>query len=291
MNAPLPTPESQSSTPGADDQDAIMLAAFEGWNDAGSAASSALLHLSDLWDADQIDELDPEDYHDFQVNRPIVATDAAGNRELTWPTTTISVAHGPTTGRRIVLVHGIEPSMRWKSYCTELLEIARTLGVSTVVTLGALLADVPHTRPIPVTITSDDPAVQSLLEVEGSTYEGPTGIVGVLHQAAQTSGFHSLSVWAAVPHYVAHPPSPKATVSILTRLEAFLGETIPLGDLTEDAEAWQHGVDELAAEDTEIAEYVEQLEQAKDTVELPEASGEAIAREFEQYLRRRDKGS
>ena len=291
MNAPLPTPDPQSPTTGPGDHDAIMLAAFEGWNDAGSAASSALLHLSDIWDADQVDELDPEDYHDFQVNRPVVATDAEGNRELTWPTTTVSVAQGPTSGRRIVLVHGIEPSMRWKSYCAELIEIAQTLGVTTIVTLGALLADVPHTRPIPVTVTSDDPAVQSLLDVERNTYEGPTGIVGVLHHAAQMAGFHSLSVWAAVPHYVAHPPSPKATVSILSRLETFLGEAIPLGELPDDAEAWQHGVDELAAEDAEIAEYVQQLEQAKDTVELPEASGEAIAREFEQYLRRRDKGS
>jgi predicted ATP-grasp superfamily ATP-dependent carboligase len=280
-----------AGAPVPEEPDAILLAAFEGWNDAGSAASSALLHLSELWGAERVDELDPEEYHDFQVNRPVSTIGDSGGRELTWPTTTVSVATAPTSGRRVVLVHGIEPSMRWRSYCAEILEIAASLGTRTVVTLGALLADVPHTRPIPVTLTSDDPTVQALLDVEASTYEGPTGITGVLHHEAQDAGFHSLAVWAAVPHYVAHPPSPKATVALLTRLETFLGEPIPLGDLPEDAEAWQHGVDELASEDTEIAEYVQQLEEAKDTAELPEASGEAIAREFEQYLRRRDKGS
>jgi len=255
-------------------EDAIMFAAFEGWNDAGSAASSALLHLIDVWGAEKIDELDPEEYHDFQENRPMVSTAPDGTRHLAWPTTTISVVEPPRTRRRVVLVHGIEPSLRWKSYCTEILEIAQSLGVTTVVTLGALLADVPHTRPIPVSVTSDDPAVQHLLDVEANTYE---------------AGFHSLSVWAAVPHYVAHPPSPKATVAILSRLEAFLAEPVDLKDLPDDAEAWQNGVDKLTAEDSEIAEYVTQLEEAKDTAELPEASGEAIAREFEQYLKRRDK--
>lgn len=268
-----------------------MFAAFEGWNDAGSAASSALLHLVDVWGAEQIDELDPEEYHDFQENRPVVETSPEGVRRITWPTTTVSVVEPPTTRRRIVLVHGIEPSLKWRSYCTELLEIAQSLGVRTIVTVGALLADVPHTRPIPVTVTSDDPAVQHLLDIEANTYEGPTGIVGVLHEAAQTAGFHSLSVWAAVPHYVAQPPSPKATAAILHRLEAFLAEPIDLGDLPEDALAWQNGVDKLTSDDAEIAEYVKQLEQAKDTVDLPEASGEAIAQEFERYLRRRDKGS
>ena len=271
--------------------DAILIAAFEGWNDAGSAASAALAHLVSVWGADLIDELDPEDYLDFQEHRPVVATLPDGQRELTWPTTRIYVAEPPSTTRRVILVHGIEPALRWRSYCAEILATASSLGVRTIVTVGALLADVPHTRPIPVTVTSDDPAVQHLLDVEANTYEGPTGIVGVLHDAAEKAGFHSLSVWAAVPHYVAHPPSPKATVAILNRLETFLGETITLGELAEDALAWQNGVDQLTAEDPDIAEYVQQLEEAKDTVELPEASGEAIAREFEQYLRRRDKGS
>jgi predicted ATP-grasp superfamily ATP-dependent carboligase len=269
----------------------VMIAAFEGWNDAGSAATSALAHLHEVWGAEDVDELDPEEYHDFQVNRPVVTTDEDGRREITWPTTTIATATIAPSGRRVVLVHGIEPSMRWRSYCRELLDIAAEHDVRTVVTLGALLADVPHTRPIPMTATSESVGLQAVLDVEPSTYEGPTGIVGVLQHAAAERGMQSVSLWAAVPHYVAHPPSPKATLAILARVEELVSEAIPLGELPEDAQAWQHGVDELAAEDTEIAEYVQQLEEAKDTAELPEASGEAIAREFERYLRRRDPGS
>ena len=269
----------------------VMIAAFEGWNDAGSAATAALQHLHEVWGAEDVDELDPEEYHDFQVNRPVVTTDDEGRREITWPTTTIASAVLSPTGRRVVLVHGIEPSMRWRRYCRELLDVAEEHGVRTVVTLGALLADVPHTRPIPMTATSESVGLQAVLDVEPSTYEGPTGIVGVLQHAAAERGLQSVSLWAAVPHYVAHPPSPKATLAILARIEELLSEPIPLGDLPEDAEAWQHGVDELAAEDAEIAEYVQQLEEAKDTAELPEASGEAIAREFERYLRRRDRGN
>lgn len=269
----------------------VMIAAFEGWNDAGSAATAALAHLHEVWGAEDVDELDPEEYHDFQVNRPVVTTDEDGNREITWPTTTVAAATVSPSGRRVVLVHGIEPSMRWRRYCRELLDLAVAHDVRTVVTLGALLADVPHTRPIPMTATSESVGLQAVLDVEPSRYEGPTGIVGVLQHAAAERGMQSVSLWAAVPHYVAHPPSPKATLAILARIEELLSEPIPLGDLPEDAEAWQHGVDELAAEDAEIAEYVQQLEEAKDTAELPEASGEAIAREFERYLRRRDPGS
>ncbi|MDO8107552.1 PAC2 family protein [Isoptericola sp. b441] len=267
----------------------VMIAAFEGWNDAGSAASQAVVHLHQAWHAEQVEELDPEEYHDFQVNRPQVGLGADGTREITWPTTTLSVAERPSDAGPVVLVHGIEPSMRWRRFCDELLDAAERLGVTTVVTLGALLADVPHTRPIPVTATSDDRGVRAELDLERSSYEGPTGIVGVLTHEASRRGLRTVSMWAAVPHYVAHPPSPKATLALLTRTEELLGETIDMGELHEDAEAWQNGVDELAAEDSEIAEYVAQLEEAKDTVDLPEASGEAIAREFERYLRRRDK--
>jgi proteasome assembly chaperone (PAC2) family protein len=268
----------------------VLLAAFEGWNDAGSAATQAVAHLREVWGAEVVDELDPEEYHDFQVNRPMVGVGEDGRRLITWPSTSIAVSDRP--GRpQLVLVHGIEPSMRWRRYSAEVLDAAQRLGVRTVVTLGALLADVPHTRPIPVTATSDDPALQQVLGLDASTYEGPTGIVGVLQHEATRRGMNALSVWAAVPHYVAHPPSPKATIALLVRLEEMLGESIELGGLPEDAEAWQHGVDELAAEDSEIGEYVTQLEEAKDTAELPEATGEAIAREFERYLRRRDHGA
>lgn len=269
----------------------VMLAAFEGWNDAGSAASQALAHLHEVWGGELVDELDPEDYHDFQVNRPTVGFDDEGLRVISWPTTAVYVTERPGTDDLVAMVHGIEPSMRWRQYCGELLDAAERLGVTTVITLGALLADVPHTRPIPVTATTDDPVLQRTLGLDASTYEGPTGIAGVLQAEATRRGLHGMSIWAAVPHYVAHPPSPKATIALLVRIEELLGVTVPLGDLPEDAEAWQHGVDELAAEDSEIAEYVAQLEEAKDTAELPEATGEAIAREFERYLRRRERGS
>ena len=274
--------------PSPDLPPALLLAAFEGWNDAGGAATQALEIIAEAWDADVVHELDPQDFHDFQVNRPHTSVGPDGRRTLTWPTTTISVARAPMTGRTIVLVQGIEPSFRWRDYCDEILDVAEGLGVGTVVGIGALLADVPHSRPIPVQTTSNDSHVQALLGVEGSDYEGPSGIVGVLTHMAAERNLHTLSVWAAVPHYVAQPPSPKATLALMLRLEEFVGEPLPVGDLPEDSRAWQAGVDELAGQDPDVAEYIQQLEEAKDTAELPEASGEAIAREFERYLRRRD---
>lgn len=269
-------------------RDPVMVAAFEGWNDAGEAASGALAHLEQVWGARSLAELDPEEYHDFQVSRPTVALGEDGRRIISWPTTRLSWASPPGSRRDVVLVRGIEPSMRWRSYVAELLTYAEQLGVTTMVTLGALLADVPHTRPIPVTTTSEDEGLLRELALERSRYEGPTGIVGVLGELSARAGLPGLSLWAAVPHYVGQSPSPKATLALLRRVEEILDVTVPLGSLPEDARAWEHGVDELAAEDGEIAEYVRQLEQAKDTADLPEASGEAIAREFERYLRRRD---
>ena len=276
----------------ADDErtPAILLAAFEGWNDAGSAASHSLELVAEAWGAQEVHELDPQDFHDFQVNRPVTMRDEDGTRVLKWPTTTISVATSPVAGRTVLLVQGIEPSFRWLDFCEEILDVAQQWDVGSVVSIGALLADVPHTRPVPCQVTSDDPGVQALLGVEGSEYEGPSGIVSVLAHLAQERGMHAMSLWAAVPHYVAQPPSPKATLALLSGLEELVGEPLPLGDLVEEARAWQAGVDELAEQDPEVAEYVRQLEEAKDTAELPEATGEAIAREFERYLRRRDKG-
>ena len=268
-------------------RDPIMIAAFEGWNDAGEAASGAVAHLHRVWRGSPLVELDPEQYHDFQVNRPIVSLTEQGRRRITWPTTRLSIATPPESKRDVVLVRGVEPSMRWRAYTDELLGISRALKVSMLVTLAALLADVPHTRPIPVTGTSDDAPLMKKLGVERSTYEGPTGIVGVLHDAAGAVDISGISIWAAVPHYVSQAPSPKATLALLRRVEETLDISVPLGDLPEDARAWEHGVDELAEEDVEIGEYVRQLEEAKDAVDLPEASGEAIAREFERYLRRR----
>ncbi|WP_298806444.1 PAC2 family protein [uncultured Pseudokineococcus sp.] len=267
-------------------RDPVVLAAFEGWNDAAEAASGALDHLARVWGETPLGELDPEDYHDFQVNRPVTGFDEDGRRRITWPTTRLAWARPPGGERDVVLVHGIEPSMRWRSYTAELLDRAAAVGARTVVTLGALLADVPHTRPIPITSTGDAPSLEHLA-LEPSRYEGPTGIVGVVADAAAERGLSSVSLWAAVPHYVGQSPSPKAVLALLGRVEEVIGAPVPLEDLAEEAEAWERGVDELAGEDEEIGEYVQQLEQAKDTAELPEASGEAIAREFERYLRRR----
>ncbi|MER6105492.1 PAC2 family protein [Streptomyces sp. NPDC001832] len=270
--------------------DPVMVAAFEGWNDAGDAASTAVAHLDREWKGEVFAALDAEDYYDFQVNRPTVWLDG-GVRKITWPTTRLSVARiGGDKPRDLVLVRGIEPSMRWRSFCNEILGFAHELGVEMVVVLGALLGDTPHTRPVPVSSVTSDPDLARNMELEETRYEGPTGIVGILQEACTHAGVPAVSLWAAVPHYVSQPPNPKATLALLNRLEDLLGLRIPLGELPEDARAWQLGVDQLAAEDSEVAEYVQTLEEARDTAELPEASGEAIAREFERYLRRRDVG-
>ncbi|MFI9121892.1 PAC2 family protein [Streptomyces bikiniensis] len=271
--------------------DPVMVAAFEGWNDAGDAASTAVAHLDREWKGEVFAALDAEDYYDFQVNRPTVFLDN-GVRKITWPTTRLSVVRvGGDKPRDLVLVRGIEPSMRWRSFCNELLAFAHELGVEMVVILGALLGDTPHTRPVPVSGVTSDPDLARTMDLEETRYEGPTGIVGILQEACTHAGVPAVSLWAAVPHYVSQPPNPKATLALLNRLEDLIGLRIPLGELPEDARAWQLGVDQLAAEDSEVAEYVQTLEEARDTAELPEASGEAIAREFERYLRRREPGA
>lgn len=274
--------------------DPVMVAAFEGWNDAGDAASTAVGHLEREWKGEVFAALDAEDYYDFQVNRPHMWLDG-GSRKVTWPTTRLSVVRvGDSDGkgrpRDLVLVRGIEPSMRWRSFCNEVLGFAHELGVEMVVIMGALLGDTPHTRPVPVTGMTSDSDLARTMSLEESRYEGPTGIVGILQEACTHAGVPAVSLWASVPHYVSQPPNPKATLALLNRLEDLLELRIPLGELPEDARAWQLGVDQLAAEDSEVAEYVQSLEEARDTAELPEASGEAIAKEFERYLRRRDGG-
>ena len=266
----------------------VLVAAFEGWNDAADAASGAVDHLLEVWDARLVAAIDPEDFYDFQMNRPLVGADEHGGRRITWPSTQLSGASPPGADRDVVLLRGIEPNMRWRQFCAELLAAAKELGAEMVVTLGALLADTPHTRPVPISASTTEPGLASRLELEQSTYEGPTGIVGVFQDSAIRHDLPAVSLWAAVPHYVAQPPCPKATLALLGQLEDLLGISIPLDDLPEDARAWERGVDELAAEDDEIGDYVRALEETRDTADLPEASGDAIAREFERYLKRRE---
>ena len=269
----------------------VMVTAFEGWNDAADSATDAIEALESGWDAKPLGALDPEDYYDFQVNRPTVSLVDGVSRRVSWPTTRLSLASSLLGRRDIVLVRGLEPNMRWRSFCGEIIEAAIGLGVEEVVNLGALLSDSPHSRPVPVTGTAVDGETARRLGLEQSRYEGPTGIVGVFNDACIQAGLPAVSLWAAVPHYVAQPPCPKATLALLRNLEDVLETTIPYGDLAEMSEAWERGVDQLAEEDSEVAEYVRTLERQKDEAELPEASGEAIAREYERYLRHRRDGS
>lgn len=268
-------------------RDPFLLAAFEGWNDAGEAASIAVRHLTKVWGAQPLGELDPQTYYDFQVNRPRVDRDSNGLRRISWPTTRLYAATATSMGRDAILVHGIEPSTNWRGFVGEILSAARGLGVSQIVTLGALLADVPHTRPIPVSLTSEDEALQRRHGAVISDYEGPTGIIGVLADAAGQVGLAPLACWAAVPHYAGGPPSPKAALALLAQLERVLDVSIPQGELADAAAAWERSVDELAESDEEVAEYVQTLEQATDSADLGAPSGDEIAREFERYLRRR----
>lgn len=272
----------------ADLVDPVVIAAFEGWNDAADAASSVVDHLMKVWEARVVGAIDPEEFYDFQMNRPVVGNDDSGHRRITWPSTQIAVASPPEFERDVILIRGIEPNMRWRQFCAELLAACDDLGGQLVVTLGALLADTPHSRPIPVTGTATEPDLVDRLKLEQSSYEGPTGIVGVFQDACVRLDIPAVSYWAAVPHYVAQPPCPKATLALLGCIEELLEVSIPLGDLQERARAWEQGVDELASEDEDIADYVRALEETRDTTELPEASGEAIAREFERYLKRGD---
>jgi len=267
--------------------DPVVVAAFEGWNDAGDAATGAVEHLELIWDATPLAALDPDDYYDFQVNRPTVTHVDGVSRRIEWPTTRISVARPDGCARDIVLLRGIEPNMRWRGFCEELIELCTQLEVGTVITLGALLADTPHTLPVPVTGTSYDSESATRWGLETSRYEGPTGIVGVFQNACVQSGLPAVSFWAAVPHYVSQPPAPKATVALLQRVEEVLEVSVPLGALPEQGAEWVRTVSEMANEDEEVIEYVRALEEKASQIDLSQASGDAIAKDFERYLRRR----
>lgn len=267
----------------------VLLAAFEGWNDAGEAASDALRYLNKLWGGKKVGSIDADEYYDFQFTRPTIRRTASGERKIKWPSTRIFKASVPDSNVDVIFVQGTEPSYKWRAYTAELLVHAEALHVDYVILVGALLADVPHSRPIPVSASTDDPALRERMDLEASQYEGPVGIVGVLAEVALLAGLPTVSLWAAVPHYVAQAPSPKAQLALLHRIEELLQVPLDTQELAEESDAWERGVDELATEDPEIAAYVRQLEEAKDTADLPEASGESIAREFERYLKRRGK--
>jgi hypothetical protein len=267
--------------------DPVVVVAFEGWNDAGDAATGAVEHLELIWDADPLAALDPEDYYDFQVNRPTVSLIDGVSRRVEWPTTRISVTKPPGSDRHVVLIRGIEPNMRWRGFCEELIGLCQELGATTVVALGALLADTPHTRPTPVSGSAYDAESAAQWGLETSRYEGPTGILGVFQDACVQAGLPAVSFWAAVPHYVSQPPSPRATVALLQRVEEVLELPVPLGTLVQQAEDWVKRVDDLAKEDDEVVEYVRSLEEQATASDLSQADGDQIAREFERYLRRR----
>jgi hypothetical protein len=233
--------------------------------------------------------IDPDDFYDFQVNRPVIDVVAGKTERLVWPTTRLSLARGSVTGlsRDIVLVHGVEPNMRWRGFTDELIGGLSELGVEMLILVGALLADSPHTRPVPVQVSSSDPQLLRGVGSEPNDYKGSSGIVGVLQYTCAAADIPTVSLWASATHYVAQAPSPKVTLALLRSVEDVLDVSLPQGDLPEEARAWERGVDELAQQDSDVAEYVRTLEEAKDATDLPEASGDAIAREFERYLRRR----
>lgn len=269
----------------------ILIASFAGWSDAADSATEALEHLAEIGDASLITVIDGQDYYDFQFNRPFVVNQADSGREIVWPQVTVRRAKIGATGTELLLVHGDEPNMRWQAFVADILAVAETQSVTTVLTLGSMLADVPHTRPTPVQGSTNDPDVESRCGYSAPTYEGQTGITGVLTFEAANRGLSTSSLWAAVPHYVSQSPCPKAVVALLNSIEDVLGVTIPLGDLVDEARAWQRSCDELASDDADIRDYIATLEEQVDAQDLPAASGEAIAKEFERYLRRRSDGS
>ena len=266
----------------------VVVMAFEGWNDASDSATNAVNHIGVAYDANVVFEVDGEEYYDFQMNRPRVGSGDGVGREIEWPAVQVAVAELPE--RDLVLVSGPEPNLRWRSFSAAIVSALRSVRPEMVVLLGAMLTDSPHSRPLPVTGTANDAELATRLGLDPSNYEGPTGIVGVLADAARRAGMPVLSLWAQVPHYVSDPPNPKATLALLVRIEDLLDTPLDLGELPEEALAWERGVDELAAEDPDVAEYIQRLEAAQDEEDLPAATGDSIAAEFQRYLRRRNEG-
>ena len=265
----------------------MLVAAFRGWNDGAQGASLALGYLAQAWAAERFADIDPEEFYDFQVTRPHVALVDGETRRVDWPETAFFHAPLPGAGRDAVLLLGIEPNLRWRAFTGAITELAQELGVELVVTLGALLADVPHTRPAPVTGSATDPELVRQLGLGASRYEGPTGIVGVLHDVCRTAGIPSASLWAAVPHYASLAASPKAALALSSRFADLVGADIDLGELERASEAYETQVSEAVAENEETAAYVRSLEERRDTLgdELDLPSGDALAEELTRFLR------
>lgn len=276
-----------------------MVIAFGGWSDAGEGATGVITHLLSVLgstDSQALDnekstliaEVDSEDFYDFQVNRPLIFVDDSIIRSLTWPGVQIFGVRNPEGDRDFVFVRGVEPSMRWRSFAREILDLAEDLEVELVITLGSMLADTPHTRAIPVSATGAHPDIATRLGVEVSRYEGPTGILAVIQDGCVRRGLDAVALWAAVPHYANASPSPKVTLALVNGLEDFLEVSLPQGDLPERAIVWENAVNEMVKEDSDIEEYIKTLEESKDATEFSDDSGEELAREVERFLRRQN---
>lgn len=263
----------------------VVIAAFEGWNDAGDAATTAARYLVDRWDAELVCDIDPEEFYDFTSTRPQVHLDDDGQRQIDWPATEVFAGSIPGVGTDVLIVVGTEPQLRWRTYCAELAEIAQSSGARLCVTLGALLAEVPHTRPTPIVGTAYEPDVIAGIQVQPSSYEGPTGIVGVLHDTFRRAGLRTASLWATVPSYVPGAPSPKAALALVERVAAMLETFVVTTDLEIATASYERQVSELVDADEETATYVTSLEERHD--EAPEVlpSAESIAEEVERFLR------
>jgi proteasome assembly chaperone (PAC2) family protein len=273
-----------------------MVCAFQGWNDAGDAASSAVSFMSAALGASRFAQLETEEFYDLQANRPRISIGEDGAREIEWPGVEISAASVPRAPRDLVFVQGVEPSLRWRTFSALIVELAEALGVRTVITLGALLADVPHTRPVAMTGFASDPALLESMSAAGpGRYEGPTGIVGVLHGAFAEAGLPAMSLWASIPHYVAAAPSPKAALALVRRVESVVGVSVDASELESDAATYERQVSLAVASDPDVQAFVERLEQDAESEEEPLApedlpSGELIAKDFQRFLRQRGQG-
>jgi proteasome assembly chaperone (PAC2) family protein len=266
--------------------------AFKGWNDAGESATSAAAFMGASLDASRFATIDPEDFVDFQATRPQVKLVEGKTRRVEWPEWEVYEARVPRAPRDLVILTGPEPSYRWRGFCAQVVELAEALGVQMVVTLGALLADVPHSRPVGVTAYASDPMLVERLSLQAPTYEGPTGITGVLQTACAEAGMPAASLWAAVPHYVAVAPNPKGALAILRRLESLVGVTVDASDLESAAVDYERQVSRAVELDPEVQAFVERLERAADAEEGPTdlsqlPSGDVLAREFQRFLRQR----